>query len=131
MPGERAPSRPGHRCLPAVPTSPFRQIQVRSHFSHPLFTDHVVLQRDALTPIWGWSTAGDKITVKIANQTYTATADQYGRWLVRIGPFKADAASQTLEVSGPQTITIQDVKFGDVWLCSGQSNMEFNGQPAA
>ena len=108
---------------PGGPDEPIPADPGPQPFLHSLFTDHVVLQRDALTPVWGWSTAGDKITVKIANQTYTATADQYGRWLVRIGPFKADTASQTLEVSGPQTITIQDVQFGDVWLCSGQSNM--------
>ena len=124
--GGESATEAGPPAPPGGPDEPIPADPGPQPFLHPLFTDHVVLQRDALTPVWGWSTAGDKITVKIANQTYTATADQYGRWLVRIGPFKADTASQTLEVSGPQTITIQDVQFGDVWLCSGQSNMEFN-----
>jgi sialate O-acetylesterase len=95
-------------------------------FVHPLFSDHVVLQRDAHTPVWGWSKPGDMVTVKIAGKSYSVAADQYGRWLVRIGPFPADAQAYQLEISGPQSVTFQDVKFGDVWLCSGQSNMEFS-----
>jgi len=93
-------------------------------FVHSLFTDHMVLQRDAMTPVWGWSQPGDKVTVQIASKTFAATADQYGRWLVRIGPFGA-GGPWTLAISGPQSVTIQDVFFGDVWLCSGQSNMVF------
>jgi sialate O-acetylesterase len=91
-------------------------------FVHSLFTDHMVLQRDAMTPVWGWSQPGDKITVQIASKTFTATADMYGRWLVRIGPFSA-GGPWTLAISGPKSVTVQDVLFGDVWLCSGQSNM--------
>ena len=91
-------------------------------FVHSLFTDHMVLQRDAMTPVWGWSQPGDKITVQIASKSFMATADQYGRWLVRIGPFGA-GGPWTLAISGPKSVTLQDVFFGDVWLCSGQSNM--------
>jgi sialate O-acetylesterase len=91
-------------------------------FVHSLFTDHMVLQRDAMTPVWGWSQPGDKITVQIASKTFTATADPYGRWLVRIGPFHA-GGPWTLAISGPKSVSLQDVFFGDVWLCSGQSNM--------
>jgi sialate O-acetylesterase len=91
-------------------------------FVHSLFTDHMVLQRDAMTPVWGWSTPGDKITVQIASKAFTATADQYGRWLVRIGPFSA-GGPWTLTISGPKSVVLQDVFFGDIWLCSGQSNM--------
>jgi sialate O-acetylesterase len=91
-------------------------------FVHSLFTDHMVLQRDAMTPVWGWSQPGDKVTVQIAMKTFTATADQYGRWLVRMTPFSA-GGPWTLAISGPKSVTIQDVFFGDVWLCSGQSNM--------
>lgn len=94
-------------------------------FVHPLFTDHMILQRDAHTPVWGWSAPGDKVTVAIAGKTFMATADQYGRWLVRIGPFAADGLAYKLEISGPKSVSFSDVKFGDVWLCGGQSNMEF------
>ncbi len=114
---------------PVIPGGPDESIPADpgvQPFVHPLFTDHMVLQRDAHTPIWGWSAPGDEVTLKIAGETYLATADQYGRWLVRIGPFPADATTHQLEISGPQGVTFEDVKFGDVWLCSGQSNMEFS-----
>ncbi len=113
---------------PVIPGGPDESIPAdagEQPFVHPLFTDHMVLQRDAHTPVWGWSLPGDMVTVKIAGKSYTVAADQYGRWLVRVGPFPADMQAYQLEISGPQTKTFTDVKFGDVWLCSGQSNMEF------
>ncbi len=114
---------------PVIPGGPDESIPAdagEQPFVHPLFTDHMVLQRDAHTPVWGWTKPGDMVTLKIAGKSYTVAADQYGRWLVRIGPFPADMQAYQLEISGPQTKTFSDVKFGDVWLCSGQSNMEFN-----
>ena len=114
---------------PVIPGGPDESIPAdagEQPFVHPLFTDHMVLQRDAHTPVWGWSKPGDMVTVKIAGKSYTVAADQYGRWLVRVGPFPADMQAYQLEISGPQSKTFTDVKFGDVWLCSGQSNMEFN-----
>ncbi len=102
----------------AIPPDP----GVTMPFVHSLFTDHMVLQRQAQTPIWGWTQAGTKVTVEIAGKSFVATADQYGRWLVRIGPFEA-GGPYTLAISGPKAVVFQDVFFGDVWLCSGQSNM--------
>jgi sialate O-acetylesterase len=90
---------------------------------HPIFADHVVLQRDALAPIWGWTTAGTQVTVTINGQTRTTTANVNGRWQVEVGPFSA-GGPYTLSVTGPQSVTVSDVLFGDVWICSGQSNME-------
>ncbi len=112
--------------IPGGPDEPIPADPGAQPFVHPLFTDHMVLQREARTPIWGWSAPGDVVTLKIAGQTFTATADQYGRWLVRIGPFPADGMAHQLEISGPQALTFTDVKFGDVWLCGGQSNMEWS-----
>jgi sialate O-acetylesterase len=94
---------------------------------HPLFSDHVVLQRESPVPVWGWTAPGTKITVKFAGQKRSATADADGKWLVKLAPLHASAASRTLTVTsgtGAQTQTINDVLVGDVWLCSGQSNME-------
>ncbi len=113
----------GHAIFDGGPDEPMAPDPgVAMPFVHSLFTDHMVLQRDAMTPVWGWSQPGDKVTVQIAAKTFTATADSYGRWLVRIGPFAA-GGPWTLAISGPKSVTMQDVFFGDVWICSGQSNM--------
>ena len=94
---------------------------------HPLFCDHAVLQRDAKVPVWGWAAPGVKVTVTFAGQTQTAVAKADGKWMVRLKPMPASAESRTLTVrsaDGSETVTINDVLVGDVWLCSGQSNME-------
>ena len=86
--------------------------------------DHMVLQQQQANPIWGWDTPGTRITVTFAGQDYTTTADGDGRWLVKLAPLPADAAPQTLTVAGSTRRELQDVLIGEVWLCSGQSNME-------
>lgn len=94
---------------------------------HPLFSDHAVLQRDAKVPVWGWTEPGAKVTVTFAGQTRTAIAGTDGKWLVRLKAMPASAESRALTVTssaGPVTVTINDVLVGEVWLCSGQSNME-------
>lgn len=90
---------------------------------HPLFQDHMVLQRGIADPIWGWAAPGTKISVTMQGKTVTTTADAQGAWQTKIGPFTA-GGPYTLTVAGAQTITLQDVLVGDVWICSGQSNME-------
>jgi sialate O-acetylesterase len=92
-------------------------------FLHPLFTDNLVLQRDRLDKIWGWTTPGAQVTVVLNNQTNTATAGVDGRWQVTVGPFSV-GGPVTLTVTGPPSVTLTNVVFGDVILCSGQSNME-------
>lgn len=91
---------------------------------NPLFQDHAVLQRDQPNHVWGDASAGDRVTVSFAGKKATAKADAQGHWEVSLpavaagGPY-ALAAS----VTGGATQTINDVLVGDVWLCSGQSNM--------
>ena len=92
-------------------------------FVHPLFSDNMVLPRDVPAPVWGWTTPGAKVTVSIAGKNVVATADENGRWLAKVGPFQASDKGQTLTITGPQTVTIENVVVGDVWLCAGQSNM--------
>jgi sialate O-acetylesterase len=92
-------------------------------FLHPLFTDHMVLQRDASDPIWGWTAPGAQVTVNINGKSASATAGADGKWLAKIGPFPAGGPFE-LTVAGPETIKLTDVLVGDVWICSGQSNME-------
>ena len=86
--------------------------------------DNMVLQRGQSAPIWGWDAAGQKVTVRFAGQTKTATADEQGRWQVRLDALKASSKPAELTVSGSATRTLKNVLVGEVWLCSGQSNME-------
>jgi sialate O-acetylesterase len=94
-------------------------------FLHPLLTDHVVLQRDQPIPIWGWSEPGQRIKVVLAGQSVETTVGDDGRWLVRLGPYPA-GGPHVIQVTGPKTVEVRDVLVGDVWLCSGQSNMEWS-----
>ncbi|NLX24012.1 MAG: sialate O-acetylesterase [Phycisphaerae bacterium] len=86
---------------------------------------HMVIQRDLAIPIWGWAKPGEEVQVLLANRTATATADAGGRWLVKLEPLPA-GGPHTLTVAGFNTIELTDVLIGDVWLCSGQSNMEMS-----
>jgi sialate O-acetylesterase len=83
----------------------------------------MVLQADREVPVWGWADPGEEVTVAIAGQTKTAKADPKGKWTVKLAPLKAGDAL-TLRVKGSNAITVQDVLVGEVWLCSGQSNMQ-------
>lgn len=91
------------------------------------FTDHMVLQRERPVPIWGTAGAGAKVTVEFAGQSKSATADRAGQWRVSLDPMKASAEGRTLKLSAgaDSSIELNDVLIGEVWLASGQSNMEF------
>ena len=89
-----------------------------------IFGDHMVLQQQQPNPVWGWDTPGTKIAVSFAGQNYSTTAGEDGKWTVKLAPLPANAAPQTLTISGSTQREIQDVLIGEVWLCSGQSNME-------
>ncbi len=95
---------------------------------HNLFTDHMVLQQGTTVPIWGWADDGEKITVEFADQKVTTTAKD-GRWMAKLRNLKPGAPG-ALKVSsmhnGKNTlIQVNDVVVGEVWLASGQSNMEW------
>jgi len=87
--------------------------------------DHMVLQQNQANPIWGWDTPGTNVTVSFAGQSYSATAGADGRWTVKLAPLPANATPQTLTVMGSTQRELQDVLIGEVWMCSGQSNMEW------
>ena len=91
----------------------------------PLFTDGAVLQRDKPVPVWGWAEPEEKITVTFGGQKREATPGPDGRWLVLLEPLAVSAQGAELTVAGKNTITLRDVVVGEVWLCSGQSNMEW------
>ena len=88
-----------------------------------VFTSHMVLQRDRAVAMWGWADPGEEVTVKFAGQSTTAQTDSRGRWRLTLKPMAASAESRTLSVQGRNRITLADVLVGDVWLASGQSNM--------
>lgn len=91
-----------------------------------LFSDHMVLQREARVPVWGWAEPGEKITVAFAGQKKTTAAGKDGKWRVTLDPMPASPKGETLTVKSEtrsQQSEIRDVLVGEVWLCSGQSNM--------
>jgi sialate O-acetylesterase len=89
-----------------------------------IFSDHMVLQRGMTVPVWGWANAGEEVTVSIAGQTKKAVAGADGKWMVRLSSIKSTEPMK-LTVAGTNTLTVDDVLAGEVWLCSGQSNMAF------
>ena len=92
-----------------------------------LFSDHMMLQRDMLAPVWGWGSPGEAVAVSIAGQTKLAKTDADGRWSIKLDKL-ASGGPFTMVVKGNNTITIQDVLVGEVWLGSGQSNMALTVQ---
>ncbi|MEI6646798.1 MAG: sialate O-acetylesterase [bacterium] len=86
-----------------------------------------MLQRDRAVPIWGWADAGEKVTVTFAGQTKTVTADAAGTWRVQLDVMPACKQNRPLVITGiTHIITIENVLVGEVWLCGGQSNMEYS-----
>lgn len=88
-------------------------------------SSNMILQRNAKVPIWGYADAGEKITVSFAGQTLSTKANSEGKWDVLLKPLKLNNKPSEMTISGNNTITLTNVLVGDVWLCSGQSNMEY------
>ncbi len=88
-----------------------------------LLSDGMVLQRNADTRIWGWAAAGERIRVEFRDKTYKAVADRDGKWTIQLSRLQPGGPDR-MEISGANRITLHDVYVGDVWICSGQSNME-------
>ena len=89
-----------------------------------IFGDNMVLQQQMPVPIWGWTAPETKVTVQFAGQTKTTRAAADGKWLVKLGKLKASFEPQTLVVTATETQTRTNILVGEVWLGSGQSNME-------
>ena len=89
-----------------------------------VFSDHMVLQRNLQNPVWGWDEPGTQVTVKIGDQSHTAKAGQDGQWQVKLDAMDV-GDPLTLSVSGSSQVEIKDVLVGEVWVCSGQSNMQW------
>jgi sialate O-acetylesterase len=91
----------------------------------PLFRDGAVLQRDQPLIVWGRAAAAEKVEVKFRNQSASVITSADGRWRVALKAEKASTVPSELVASGANTVVVRDVLVGDVWLCSGQSNMAF------
>jgi len=90
-----------------------------------IFTDHLVLQRNRPVNVWGWDNPGQDVTVQFAGQSVVAKAGADGKWTAKLQPLETSAVSRQLKVNGSAAKVLQDVLVGEVWLCSGQSNMEW------
>ncbi|NNE90902.1 MAG: sialate O-acetylesterase [Verrucomicrobiales bacterium] len=90
--------------------------------------DHMVLQRDqAPLPIWGWAAPGTEVTVEIAGQKVSGKAGDDGRWEVKLAALKTNADGLGMKITaGSETISLKDILVGEVWVCSGQSNMQWS-----
>ncbi|HCA51045.1 MAG TPA: sialate O-acetylesterase, partial [Planctomycetaceae bacterium] len=85
---------------------------------------HMVLQRETPITLWGWDDGGQKVTVQLGSDSASSVADDSGLWMVELKPLKAGGPHK-ISISGSTDITLEDVLIGEVWLCSGQSNMEW------
>jgi sialate O-acetylesterase len=98
-------------------------VQAEVQLPH-VFGSHMVLQRDKPIIIWGWDNPGETVKVQLGSETRTAQANDRGEWKV-VFPAMQAGGPYTITVTGSSTVTYNDVMIGEVWLCSGQSNMEF------
>jgi len=90
-----------------------------------ILSANMVLQRDKPINIWGFAQAREQVTVTFAGQTHKAITDLAGNWSVQLAPLKTSWTAQTMTISGSNTITLNNILVGEVWVCSGQSNMEY------
>ena len=89
-----------------------------------IFGDNMVLQQQMAVPIWGWADPQSEVTVQFAGQTRTTKVDAAGKWLVKLGKLQPSATPQNLVVMGKSVLSLTNILVGEVWLASGQSNME-------
>ncbi len=89
-----------------------------------LVGDNMVLQRDAPLKLWGWADPGERVQVRFRNQQVSAIADQHGAWSLTLAPLRAGGPDRML-LTGKHELTLSNILVGDVWLASGQSNMQF------
>ena len=89
-----------------------------------VISEGMVLQRDRPVPIWGQADPGEVVTVRFAGESRRAVAGQDGKWLVKLGPLHANATPAIMTISGENTIELRNILVGEVWLVSGQSNMQ-------
>jgi sialate O-acetylesterase len=90
-----------------------------------LFSTNGVLQQGVIVPVWGTANANEKVTIEFVGQSITVTANEKGKWLIKLQPLKAGGPFTMIMKGESNTITLNNILVGEVWLCSGQSNMGF------
>lgn len=95
-----------------------------------LFSDGLVLQQTQLVRIWGTADVGEDVKVTFGDQTHSSVTDPTGKWSITLNPMNANAQPADLVVAGKNTVTVKNVLVGEVWICSGQSNMQWTVQQA-
>ncbi|MEI6714890.1 MAG: sialate O-acetylesterase [Verrucomicrobiota bacterium] len=115
------------RLLPLVLSGAILPATLQAELKLPaIISSHMVLQQKQANPIWGWDTPGTKVTVSFAGQTKSAEAGQDGKWTVKLDAVPANDQPQSIKITaGGQNVELEDVLVGEVWMCSGQSNMGF------
>ncbi len=105
----------------AMGQTAFGQLKVAN-----IFGDHMVLQRDKPIKVWGWNTAGEKVTINFHEKNYSVLTSSAGRWEIELSPEKTSKEGWLMQVSdSDEKLEFSDILIGEVWLCSGQSNMEW------
>ncbi len=89
-----------------------------------IFSSNMVLQQGIEIPVWGWADPGEKISVQLNENTVSTVADEKGKWMVKL-PAQKYGGPYSITVQGKNTIKFTNVMIGEVWICSGQSNMQF------
>lgn len=120
-----------HHALTTVAFLVWASISLADVTPHVLFADHMVLQQNASAPVWGTAADGEKVTVTLGDASATTNADSDGKWMVRLNTGSADGHAKTLTIKGKNTIVLKDVLLGEVWIGSGQSNMQWPVERAA
>ncbi len=102
-------------------------VSARAELKLPaIIGDNMVLQQKQANPVWGWDAPGTEVTVTFAGQTKTAKAGADGKWTVKLDAVPANAKPATITIKGSSSKELKNVLVGEVWVCSGQSNMGFN-----
>lgn len=94
-----------------------------------MFSSNAVLQQEMTVPVWGTAKPGSEVKVEIADQSVSAKADENGKWMVKLAPMKAGGPF-TMKITADKEITLDNILVGEVWICSGQSNMEMGVKPS-
>jgi len=98
-------------------------LQVKANISLPAIVGNgMVLQRNESVKVWGWAEPGEKVTVNFMKKSYSTMTGNDGKWMVKLNPMKA-GGPYNMEIKGANKIVLNDILIGDVWICSGQSNM--------
>ena len=90
-----------------------------------VFADNMVLQQGQKVPVWGWAGNGEKVTVSFGEQHKYGTANERGEWMIELDPLDVNRKGRDMTVNGNNMILVKNILVGEVWLCSGQSNMDW------